>query len=1026
MALLSDSDVSEVSGKAQPGQILLVIHDFEARSPDELSLVKGDRIELVEPDDEFGDGWFLGRRLNSTDQGLFPQVYTTSDPKSPSNARLPSYSLALENTGVMAVAEWVSVDTNPKAAIEPALEPSSPPAAEVSSQNTSSEEQNTSESMTYTPHVSSPTMISPTSTHSSSILSPTTPLNPTLSAIKNHHVHGQESPVMNETLTVIEEHITDMNTPRQSLLAVERRLNNDSGSEYSSHLDHRISYITGHDTDEEEQNTPSEKEVLAWTPSQVADHLRDIGVEPRHCEIFQEQEISGEVLLGMDQASLFIKEFDLGPVGRRLRTWHKIKALQQDIRSCLKDDRRTPRGDDDESAIRTNAGSIGTVLPRIPSLMERPSTRQQVRRSNQPALSPQPGLAPPSPPFSPTAGQSSPVRPSAASVRDYNHSRRHSSIDGPISPTTKVAAPHKKQSSFDRSWSMGLTSATLNRPSSSGARRNNGGSLHYSSKSADRNALALEGDGGDSSVHSPQDLDRGYFSGGEADSRKLRNVLKKRDITPHSRNSSYTDEQRQRSATSHFRMSGFGSIDSTRDATSQSIASPTIPAAASARTQKFRLRRSSTNDSHRPALPPKDLLPPTVTKLEYDTTPADAITAPCARESVSLSNGKVSPLHLMKSLRSAKPARSPGVTGLRAISDAVTESEKSLVTPATSLEENNSTPKEDSLLQSPAPTSSSTPSVSKSFELESPEISKSSFSIGGISPSLGTSRRKSKKNTSAYIRGLEHKTPQEQMIGCDYSGWMKKKSTNLMTTWKPRLFILRGRRLSYYYTENDEQEKGLIDISSHRVLAADADRITGLHATLTGATNSPTSPPDCQTPTAAATDAAAQESSSLNKAGGDSTFIFKLVPPRTGLSKAVNFTKPAIHYFAVDNVQQGRLWMAALMKATIDRDDSKPLTTTYQQKTISLAKARAMRHRPPALMGLDENLNEDIVQGPASDDTGLKIKGLDGELDEQDSGIGGMEQNGSGPKKTLSLNAQANIDLGGDLEVGQTEPPDTA
>lgn len=83
-------------------------------------------------------------------------------------------------------------------------------------------------------------------------------------------------------------------------------------------------------------------------------------------------------------------------------------------------------------------------------------------------------------------------------------------------------------------------------------------------------------------------------------------------------------------------------------------------------------------------------------------------------------------------------------------------------------------------------------------------------------------------------------------------------------------------------------------------------------------------------------------------------FIFKLVPPRAGLSRAVNFTKPTVHYFAVPNIKQGRLWMAALMKATIDRDDMQPVTTTYQQKTISLQKARQMRHRPPALMNLDE------------------------------------------------------------------------
>lgn len=36
------------SSNAVAGSILLVVHDFIARSPDELSLAKGDRIELFE------------------------------------------------------------------------------------------------------------------------------------------------------------------------------------------------------------------------------------------------------------------------------------------------------------------------------------------------------------------------------------------------------------------------------------------------------------------------------------------------------------------------------------------------------------------------------------------------------------------------------------------------------------------------------------------------------------------------------------------------------------------------------------------------------------------------------------------------------------------------------------------------------------------------------------------------------------------------------------------------------------------
>jgi hypothetical protein len=38
-----------------------------------LSLAKGDRVELIERDDEFGDGWFLGKHLANGNSGLFPE-----------------------------------------------------------------------------------------------------------------------------------------------------------------------------------------------------------------------------------------------------------------------------------------------------------------------------------------------------------------------------------------------------------------------------------------------------------------------------------------------------------------------------------------------------------------------------------------------------------------------------------------------------------------------------------------------------------------------------------------------------------------------------------------------------------------------------------------------------------------------------------------------------------------------------------------------------------------------------------------
>jgi hypothetical protein len=86
--------------------------------------------------------------------------------------------------------------------------------------------------------------------------------------------------------------------------------------------------------------------------------------------------------------------------------------------------------------------------------------------------------------------------------------------------------------------------------------------------------------------------------------------------------------------------------------------------------------------------------------------------------------------------------------------------------------------------------------------------------------------------------------------------------------------------------------------------------------------------------------------------------------------------------------------MAALMKATIEYDPAFGLETTNKQKTISLAKARARKERPPALMG-DETAKK-VAAGPKSEKTGLNIRGLSfddvGKTNIESNGIGGTHK----------------------------------
>lgn len=707
-----------------------------------------------------------------------------------------------------------------------------------------------------------------------------------------------------------------------------------------------MSYIQGEETDEEDGGIHTRAEVESWSPDQVAEYLFTSGVESHHCEVFRSQEISGEVMLGMDQSSLFISAFDLGSVGRRLKTWHRIKALQDEVNGTTRRTTQTYGSDiGSEDGPRTR-GRTSTITNSISNPPMSISTRRLSSNQTPPALTPN-SIA--------TSHDSSShhghyKRPSAASIRDLHHSRRHSSTDYQVagSNTPRLTSngtfpgategTHKKQPSFDRNWSMGGAFAqNTSRPLSQSGNR--GGS---------------NPDLQDSAV----DLDRGYFSGTEVEGRG-RNVLRKRDSVRHSRNSSYTEEQRVRSATALSRHSRFGS-DSYRES---------APASASQRYYGLqpgvhkRTGSTKTTDSARPMPVAKDGPAPTVTRLGASNRESERSSRPHTPKDGDWLSSLVH-----------RPGSKSGGFGIRAISDNLGLDRKKGAASGDSTKEVKEQ-KEQAALASPARTGSSTPSGGPSIDMGSSDLGKTPGAASANNSATKNKGRKGKKETSAYTRGLLKIGPKEAMLDADYCGWMRKKSSNLMTTWKPRFFVLKGRRLSYYYSEDDEAEKGLIDISFHRVLPADNEKLTGLHVTLTSAVgggsanlgNSLTSPGDDE---------------ELAK-GDDAVFIFKLVPPRAGLSRAVNFTKPTVHYFAVQNLKQGRLWMAALMKATIDRDDTQPITTTYQQKTISLAKAKQMRHRPPALMNLDETAEDDQKTDKKESSNGLGIsvdEGSEGDI----------------------------------------------
>ncbi|KAL4791987.1 hypothetical protein BDV19DRAFT_381178 [Aspergillus venezuelensis] len=934
-----------------PGDLLLIVHDFDARSDDELTLRKGEKIELVELDDGFGDGWYLGKDIKTATTGLFPGVYTTKAPNIPvrpqtdgleSNAPKsdgPEQQTTTQETPTSVAGVSVSTpmndDTTPQASRHASM-------TDLRGANGQSE--------------TNPALLAPMQqqqqNRSGSSPLPASKMAGDLGQVIRQtldpHMNGQDSPVMNETLSVIDEHITDLSTPRHSVKpSADQKTITDSASEYSSHLDHRMSYINGQETDEEEGNQPSEEEVRKWDVEETVNQLRQLEIDDKHCDIFKEQEITGDVLLDMNQDFIMMKEFDFGVMGRRLKTWHKIKAFQEETKGYKEQQAATARGSlatfstasEERSASR--AGQTGPLRPRIPSYRGSfGGTTQHPWLVSNNAQSETSSPVTPQTPSIPFMDHTR--RPSAASIRDINHQRRHSSLDA-TGHSPLIGTSHSKKASFDRGWTMSLNSQrAIPRP---------GTALGASS--------SQYANGVDSAM--TDDLDRGYFSGPEVDSRTPRRVLQKRTSvagSDHSFQSSHAEEQ-IRANRRHSRIS---SVDSITDAPPNHLNSGTTYPGPS----KGRLRSLSTRISSQQT-------PRSSGSKGSGGGFLSSFGPKAGKPDADSTRSTPQPLQHFKN---AAPKFRRAV-GLRTSSDTANKGADSSAVPASPV--NDTDP-------ASARTGSTTPSTSKSSERPSTDGSGKAGEAGISMPRARPPVKggvKSKKDTSAYTRGLERKSPQTQMDGCDFSGWMKKRSSNLMTTWKPRLFVLRGRRLSYYYTENDTEERGLIDITGHRVLRADTDPIITLHATITGATVSPTSPAG-STQTGNGSNTENGSASESKRGDKDGPFFFKLVPPKT--PRTVQFTKPAVHYFQVDSVQSGRLWMAALMKATIDRDIQLPVETTNKQRTISLKEAQIQNQRPPALMPegqspAEEALVEDVaveeVAVKDEDGTGLMIQGLD-------------------------------------------------
>ncbi|PWW75586.1 hypothetical protein C7212DRAFT_358509 [Tuber magnatum] len=837
-----------------------------------------------------------------------------------------------------------------------------------------------------------------------------------------NYPQGVHSPVVEDTLSDIDDAITEISGSKESRTSQVMKDHNrrhssvsntrpsftpveqvvqDSSSEYSKHDNESDSEIE--DDDPEDANLPNsselfytEEQIKAWTPVEVAKYLESRNIPLASCQKFEEQEVSGSILLQLEMSHL--KELELGSFGKRFEVWKEIENLVK--RSKRSPPKTKPRSGSDarlsavgisQTSPRQRSSTVGggPVLPMIPSHHNRPVSKQHHINTHEanmldprnysyaPLHTPMtattiasgtgantpPGIfeAPRSPPVSPRRSDTASQRRRTVSGRRLSaHELSPTALNVALSASAAILTAgidgkgHQRISSFDRDWSSSALTQTL---SSTGDEI--GEFWHKTSTSVGTGDTGFTGDSGfsGSQPQTPGVMERSYFSSGESTPRE-RKVLQKR-------------------SGAHARQSRIGSAE---------IPGRLAPICTAA--QAYHIRGNSKEKQNK-------------RKSTSFSGPPEGFPYDSPGLSPS-SSGKVPP---------RKTIDDPIITNTNI---------PTAVVPTRSASE--TLKKADSGLGSG---DGSTPSLTATLESDTvsgpperpPKADRTQSTPGrrirGVSSGTALRQKSKKHHTSAWEKGLREITPQEAAETADFSGWMKKRGSSGLGVWKPRFFVLQGRRLAYFYADTDTKERGLIDITSHRVLSATDDRFVSLHAQFAASPTSPNPPPLEKRERGADKDKGKEKE---EKERG--WFTFKLVPPAPGASKGVTFTPPRLHYFATDTREEGKKWMGAIMKATIDRDESKPIVSSYNAKTISLAKARQLKSRPPELaMGDDGNgmdFGLDRNNRPESSTSGLAITGIefgDGgeEADVEDGRDGSMEIAGNGE-------AESSHDGGGERE----------
>ncbi|TIB29232.1 hypothetical protein E3P86_03716 [Wallemia ichthyophaga] len=413
-------------GKSTNENFIYGMFNFQGEVDDELSFNCGDIIYIIETDEEFKDGWWIGKCENGN-QGLFPESYTCwSKPIAPGVAP------------VSAVASAATVT-----AVADQEHPKQPPQHTPINSTMSQIEDAINDISTN--HPDNENLLAPIveSTNSN-----------TSSQITLDHSDNEDDPI---------------NANARSLLA-KKNLNPPTSLQFGSDSDENLTPTHSPITDNNDQSTPNPPfqpensfnsynsnqsptppspnttDIPNWSLDNVLHWAKHKNFDDYVCEKLLQHDISGDVLLQLDTDSL--KEIDILAFGKRVKLANAIKDLRI-LAGLDQGVDNNKRGSETSKSSGHNQTPISNI--NTSSINNAPSDPPTAVTTSLPSPHSQPGL-------SRTASATNSLR-RAFSGHNYNSTNSPSSatsptIQSPLSPRT----PSLRKRTSDSSAFFGVGS----------------------------------------------------------------------------------------------------------------------------------------------------------------------------------------------------------------------------------------------------------------------------------------------------------------------------------------------------------------------------------------------------------------------------------------------------------------------------------------------------------------------------------------------------------------------------------------